>query len=109
MQLKGLPARHTRPCTSPQQLKSVQRATLRSNPAGRRARCIAESTKEQGAQQKAASQPKHVDSFPQMEDQRLDDGWLPKRQPGSFPSPEVRPRFGGLSSAWERFTVSARD
>lgn len=109
MQLQGLPARHTRPCLLLQALHRAQCPRSVSHSA-RGARCVAQSERDQQRVEKGARQalPQQCadGSFPQLEDEKEDDGWLPKRQPGSFPSTGVRRRFGGLSSAWERFTVS---
>jgi len=67
---------------------------------------VAQDAREQERAQGAPRPPQPRDgSFPTLEDDREDDGWLPKRQPGSFPSPGKRRRLGGLSSAWERFTA----
>ena len=109
MQLKGLPLRHTQPCLL---LQAPHRAPCpRSvSHSTRGARCVAQSERYQQRVEKGARQAlpgQCADgSFPQLETEKDDDGWLPKRQPGSFPSTGVRRRFGGLTSAWERFTVS---
>ncbi len=105
MQLKGWSPRHTRPCPLRQQAQRPGRVGTGS-PAARRARCVAQDAREQERAQGAPRPPQpRESSFPALEDEREDDGWLPKRQPGSFPSPGKRRRLGGLSSAWERFTA----
>ncbi len=108
MQMQGLPTRHTEPCLL---LQAPHRARCpRSvSHSARGARCVAQSERDQQRAEKGArrSLPQQCTdgSFPQLESEKEDIGWLPKRQPGSFPSPGVRRRFGGLTSAWERFTV----